>query len=185
MQATVTDSTILVEPISPTHWRTHGDLVVRALGKTFTVPSGYVTDFATVPRIAVWLIPRFGSYTIAAIFHDWLLTHELPAGRVTAREADALFLAVLRALDVPPYRRALMWTGVRYGSLFSRDSKRRQGWLADAPRVALYSGIFLASILPPLAMLVVGLALVVHGVFERIASTFSDRDEPTSGSLST
>jgi hypothetical protein len=176
---------LLVEPISSVLWRTHGDLVVEVSGQTFTVPSGYVTDFATVPRIAVWLIPRFGAYTIAAVFHDWLLTHELPAGRVTAREADALFLAVLRDLKVPPYRRALMWTGVRYGSLFSRDSKRRVGWLADAPWVALYSTLFMLSVLPPLAMLVVAAALAVYAVFEGVASIVSDRDKPTAGSLST
>lgn len=173
---------VLVEPMTPVLWKLNEE--VRYIGETdeFMVPAGYVTDFATIPRIAVWLIPRFGAYTPAAILHDFILTECVASGRVSAVDADGIFLRALRELKVPPYRRALMWTGVRWGSLFSGRTK---GWLSTAPRVLLYSAAFLASVLPPLAMLVVGAALVVHGAIERVSSILSDRDEPTSGSLST
>jgi hypothetical protein len=174
---------VIVEPISPILWKTHEDIIVRGDRETFVVPAGYETDFATVPRIAVWLIPRFGSYTIAAIFHDWLLTHAIPAGIVTSVDADNLFRRALRDLGVPPYRRNLMWTGVRWAAAFSR--RRSAGWWSTAPAVFGWSALFLASLVPPVAMIVVALALVVHGAIETFFSTFSKKDETTSGSLST
>jgi hypothetical protein len=170
---------VIVEPISPKLWVTHEEIRVKGDEEEFIVPAGYITDFATVPRIAVWLIPRFGVYTIAAIFHDWLLTHS----DVSSIDADNLFRRCLRDLGVPPYRRNLMWTGVRWAAGFSR--KRRAGWWRTMPAMLGWSALFLSTIVPPLAMIVVALALVVHGAVEFVFSSFSKKDETTSGSLST
>ena len=174
---------VLVEPISAIYWRLEEE--VRYIGETdeFIVPAGYVTDFATIPRIAVWLIPRWGAYTKAAILHDFILTNCVPSGRVSAVDADGIFLRALRELKVPPYRRALMWTGVRWGAAFSKY--RRASWWSTFPKVAAYSALFLGSVVPPLAMLVVAAALVVYGAMEYVASLFSAKDETTGGSLST
>lgn len=173
---------VLVEPVSPVLWRLEEE--VRYIGDRdeFIVPKGYVTDFATVPRIAVWLIPRFGSFTKAAILHDFLLTHCVPSGRVSSVDADGLFLRALRELRVPSYRRMLMWTGVRWAALFS--STRRPGWLRTFPRVLLGTLAFLASVVPPVAMVVVALAIAVHNVFELVTSWLLD-GKTEAGSLST
>jgi hypothetical protein len=40
-------------------------------GEIFTVPAGYTTDFATSPWWAWSIFPRIGTYTKAAVFHDW------------------------------------------------------------------------------------------------------------------
>jgi hypothetical protein len=174
---------VLVEPISPIYWRLHEEIRILGEKETFVVPAGFVTDFATVPRIAVWLIARFGLWTLPAIFHDWLLTARVRQGLVSSVDADALFRRTMRELKVPPYRRNLMWTGVRWAALFNKS--RRPGWLSTAPEMMLYTIIFLLSVIPPLAMIVVALALVVHGAFEFVASAFSKKDEVTTGSLST
>lgn len=174
---------LIVEPISPVLWKTIEPVTVKIGIAEFVIPAGYITDFATVPRIAVWLIPRFGAYTIAAIFHDWLLTHELPAGRVTAVEADRLFLLALRALKVPPVRRHLMWTGVRWGAAFSK--RRNAEWWKTLPDVTVGTLAVLSTVVIPVAMIGVGLALAVYGVVEFVVSSVSARDETTSGSLST
>ncbi len=170
---------VVVEPVDAVTWRLVERLIYRGEEEIFLIPAGYVTDFATVPRVAVWLIPRFGSYTKAAILHDFLLTDT----EVSSVDADNLFRRALRELGVPPWRRTLMWTGVRWGAAFNR--RRRAGWWRTAPAVFLWSLLFLATIVPPLAVVVVALALVCHGVVENIASTFSPKDETTSGSLST
>jgi hypothetical protein len=171
-----TPPVILVEPLSPVTWLLHSDLVYRGESETFTVPAGYVTDFATVPRIAAWLIPRFGAYTRAAILHDWLLTDS----DVSSVDADNLFRRALRELRVPPVRRTLMWVGVRWGAAFSK--RRRAGWWRTAPAVLAYSlpALLLA---PVFAAVAVGLA--AYGIVEFIASSLSPKDETTSGSLST
>jgi Protein of unknown function (DUF1353) len=137
-------------------------------GDSFTVPAGYVTDFASVPRVAVWLIPRFGRYTRAAILHDWLLTDALPAGLVTSVDTDGIFRAVLRELGTPPVKRWLMWTGVRWGAAFNR--RRRAGWGSTAPAVASITTAVLGTVLIPAAMILVGAALVLYGVAEAIAT---------------
>lgn len=175
------DSRVLVEALDATRWRLAETLVYEGEVDRFVVPAGYVTDFATVPRIAVWLIPRFGNYTRAAILHDWLLTDALPAGMVTARDADGIFRRVLRELGVPVSRRSLMWVGVRLGSLFSRNPKRRVDWHKDAPRVVL--GVVAYSWLS-VPMAVVGLALAVWAAIELVV-TFVTGRKPSTGSLST
>ena len=170
---------IVVEPVSPIAWRLLEP--VRYIGEEeiFEIPAGFITDFATVPRIAVWLVPRWGSFTIAAIFHDWLLSHS----GVSSVDADNLFRRALRELRVPPVRRTLMWVGVRWGAAFSK--RRRAGWWRTAPAVLLYSVLFILSTVPPLAMLAVAAGLLVYGSIEWIVSSLSPKDETTSGSLST
>src|SRR4051812_37782233 len=125
-------TTVTVRRVSDQLWEVVEPLVYRGRGDTFVVPAGFRTDFATVPRLVVWLIPRFGRYTLAAILHDWLVTTGLVTGVVSARDADGLFRRALRELDVPPVRRWLMWTGVRWGSA---AAGHRAGWWRDAPRV--------------------------------------------------
>jgi hypothetical protein len=94
-------------------WEVVEPLVYRGRRDTFVVPAGFRTDFASVPRVVVWLIPSFGRYTPAAVLHDWLVTTGLDTGAVSSRDADGLFRRVLRELEVPPVRRWLMWCGVR------------------------------------------------------------------------
>ena len=38
-----------------------------------TIPAGFITDFASIPRIARWLLPQTGHSARAALLHDWLL----------------------------------------------------------------------------------------------------------------
>lgn len=171
-----TPPVVTVEPISSVLWLLHSPLTYRGERDTFVVPAGYVTDFATVPRIAAWLIPRFGVYTRAAILHDWLLTDS----DVSSVDADNLFRRCLRELKVPPVRRTLMWVAVRWGAAFSR--KRRAGWWRTAPAVLAYSAPALILV-PFFAAVAVGLAL--YGMAEWLVSSLSPEDETTTGSLST
>jgi hypothetical protein len=142
---------------------------------TFEVPAGYRTDFASVPRIAVWLIPTFGRYTAAAILHDYLITDQIPAGRVSSIDTDGLFRRVMRELGVPPVKRWLMWAGVRWGALV--NPTRRAGWWRTAPQVLVITALAL-PLAPVMAAVAVG--LVAYGLVEAIAT----RGEHT-GTLST
>lgn len=169
-------SRVVVQPLDPVRWMLLEPVVYHGETETFTVPAGYVTDFATVPRIAVWLIPRFGAYTMAAILHDWLLTDS----EVSSVDADNLFRRVLRELKVPPVRRTLMWVGVRWGAAFSK--RRRAGWWRTAPAVLVYT---LPALLLAPAMLAVAITLAAYGIVEFVVSSVSPKDESTTGSLST
>jgi Protein of unknown function (DUF1353) len=174
---------VLVEPATPVVWRLWEELRYQGDEEEFIVPQGFLTDFATIPRIAVWLIPRFGAWTKAAVLHDWLLVGHVRKGLMSSVDADNLFRRVLREEGVPPYRRNLMWTGVRWAALFSKY--RRPGWFSTFPAMMFYTIVFLLTIIPPLTMLVVAVALAVHGAVELVISAISPKDDATSGSLST
>jgi Protein of unknown function (DUF1353) len=110
-----TTAAVSVSQINPTDWKLTEELVYEGRAQKFTVPIGFVTDFASVPRIFFWLIPSYGAYTKAAILHDFLC-HTAVVGRA---DADGLFLRTLRELDVPFVRRWLMWAAVRFNSRLS------------------------------------------------------------------
>lgn len=156
--------TVTVRRRDDDRWVLVDPLVYRGTRDTFIVKAGYVTDFATVPRPLVWLIPRFGRYTLAAILHDYLCDG-LPSKRFTSRDVDGLFRRVLRELDVPPLRRWLMWCGVRWGAL--ANPRRRPGWRADCLPVFGLTLVALPIVVPAALLILVGLAL--YSVVEAVA----------------
>lgn len=157
---------VVVEQLDDTRWRLIEP--VRYIGSvdTFDVPAGYVTDFASVPRVAVWLIPVFGRYTLPAILHDRLLTDYLASGAITSNDVDGLFRRAMREMGVPPVKRWLMWAGVRWGALF--NPVRRAGWARSAPGVIAVSVLALPVVGLPIAG--VGVGLVLYGAAELLAT---------------
>lgn len=83
--------------------------------KTVTVPAGFLTDFASVPRFFWRVLPPTGPYGKATVIHDYLYSLK-PTDRLAV---DQIFLDAMRALRVPPLTRWTMYAAVR---LF--------GWLA-------------------------------------------------------
>jgi hypothetical protein len=105
------DGNIAVKQIDAEAWELLEEVTYRGRAETFTVPVGFRTDFASVPTVFVWLIPRYGVYTKAAIVHDYLC-REAPVDRA---DADGLFRRALRELGVSVLRRWIMWAAVRAG----------------------------------------------------------------------
>lgn len=157
---------LTVSRVDADTWALVDDLVYQGRWERFVVPAGFRTDFATVPRVVAWLIPRFGAYTLAAILHDWLVTEGLRTGAVTSRDADGIFRRVMRESGVPVLRRWLMWTGVRWGAL--ADARRRSGWWISAPGVLAISLLAAPLVLPPAVLILPG--LVVLAVAERVVA---------------
>ena len=80
-----------------------------------TVPVGFETDFASVPRPFWAILPKWGKYGNAAVIHDWLYWEQ---GRPRPA-ADAVLLEGMVVLGVSAVVRQTIYTAVR---LF--------GWLA-------------------------------------------------------
>jgi hypothetical protein len=152
---------LTVSRVDADTWALVDDLVYKGRRDRFVVPAGFRTDFATVPRVVSWLVPRFGTYTLAAILHDWLCTEGIRSGAVTSREADGIFRRVMRESGVPVLRRWLMWTGVRWGAL--ADEPRRTGWPASAPGVLAISLLAAPVVVPPAIAIVPGLLVFAAG----------------------
>lgn len=94
-------------------------------GRAFTIPAGFRTDLASVPRILPGLFRllfRSELHTArAAVLHDFLYA----SGAVTRREADALFYEALRATHEGTVGAWAMWLGVRAGGWFAWRGHRR------------------------------------------------------------
>jgi hypothetical protein len=76
-----------------------------------TVPEGFPTDLASIPRIFRLLIAvKNGKHRAPAIVHDWLCRLGLEFSRVTA---DKIFLEAMAVMGVPKWRRYAMYWAVR------------------------------------------------------------------------
>ena len=157
-------------------WGLTKSLTYHATMRDFTVEPPMRTDFASVPRMFVWFLPRYGRYTKAAILHDHLWQHEVGHG-ISRREADGILRQAMRQLEVPFFRRWIMWTAVRWVSLFKRGD--REGWLRDAPIVVPIT-LLSAPILLPAAVAVM-VSLVVFWIIEWITYPFLQLAEMVRG----
>jgi Protein of unknown function (DUF1353) len=162
--------TVAVRSSGAERWELLEPLAYRGRRQRFVVPAGFRTDLATVPRVLVWLVPRWGLYTQAAVLHDWLCTEGVATGAVTARDADGLFRRVMRESGVPVVRRWLMWSGVRWSAL--TDPRRRRGWVLSAPGVLAITLLAAPLVLPPVLLLMP--ALFAYGAVERVVSGAAD-----------
>jgi hypothetical protein len=155
---------LTVSRVDADTWELVDELVYQGRCERFVVPAGFRTDFASVPRVVTWLVPRFGAYTLAAILHDWLCSEGIRSGAVTSREADGIFRRVMRESGVSVLRRWLMWAGVRWGAL--TDERRRAGWVFSAPGVLAITVLAAPLIVPP--GIVILPSLLVFAVAERV-----------------
>lgn len=95
-------------PLNGRRWRLSGSLVFYLGDLTFTVPDGTVTDLASVPRLLWVAFPPFGTYTYAAVLHDWAYQSGLPR-----HLADGLFLTAMKASGTHLFTRSAMYLAVR------------------------------------------------------------------------
>lgn len=124
------------------------------------MPPGFITDFATVPRILHWLTLPYGAYTRAAVLHDWLIVSEIPAERVTSRDTDGIFRRVMQDLGVPWAKRWVMWAAVRAASLTSPHRAYGRDFHKDAPKVFGMLILSAPVILPGVVGVLLSLSLV-------------------------
>ena len=89
------------------------------------------TDFASVPDLFTWLVPKTGNHLPPALIHDGLINPGGPAtyistdGHVIDRaDADRVFRAGMRDSHVPLVRRWLVWSAVTLGTIWSGSA----GW---------------------------------------------------------
>lgn len=78
--------------------------------EVITVPTGYVTDLASVPRIFWNIVPPHGKYAKAAIVHDYLYSRAIK----TKDYADNIFYEAMGVLCVPMWKRKVMYLAVKY-----------------------------------------------------------------------
>jgi hypothetical protein len=110
-----------------------------------TVPAGFVTDLASIPRWCWTILPPDGPWVKAAIVHDFLYAtagtgewKKRTDGRTraepyTRREADDIFREGLENRGVDSFRRSILWAAVRIGGAggWGRDDSRQPRWVSE------------------------------------------------------
>jgi hypothetical protein len=177
------DSELSIRGAGPRTWELTMPLIwTGTKGDTFVVPTGFVTDFASVPRFLHWLVSPYGAYTRAAVLHDWLLVslaewdrerkHGGPSGLgnpdlslpgrqppANSRDADGIFRRVMHDLGVPWSTRWLMWAAVRAAALFNPRRAYGRQFAKDAPRVLAVALLAIPVALPGALGVIVSLGL--------------------------
>lgn len=114
---------ISVSDITLTHkragvWLVDEPIVFEDGLMRLTVPAGFETDLASVPR-ALWSVfPPYGDHLKAAVVHDYLYRYNT----ISRARCDAIFLAVMARYGVPAWKRWCMYGAVR---LFGGPAYRR------------------------------------------------------------
>ena len=107
-------------PSESSEWVVDNPLVfVSDLLGTITVPEGFTTDFASVPRLPV-AYAIFGDVAHApAVIHDYLYSETVYA----RSDCDAVFLEAMEAAGISWWKRRMMWLAVRAAGWAVRSKK--------------------------------------------------------------
>lgn len=80
--------------------------------EVITVPAGFVTDLASIPRLFWNIFPPYDKYAKAAIIHDYLYVNSIN----TKKYADNIFLEAMTVLGVETWRKYIIyWAVVLFG----------------------------------------------------------------------
>lgn len=85
------------------------------LGGSVVVDTGTITDLASIP-----FLPRHRTWSRAAVVHDGLYQ----SNGVTRKQADDVLREAMIVLDVPAWRRGVVYIGVRVGGWKAWDKHR-------------------------------------------------------------
>ena len=98
------------------------------------VPEGFVSDLASIPFGARWLIPKAGKNAQAAVCHDKCYrdgtmtiridgkTKDVPVSRGMA---DSMMYQAMRALKVKAWRRELIFRALKVGGWYRWNQLRK------------------------------------------------------------
>ena len=74
-----------------------------------TVQKGFRTDLASVPFPFTFFIPKDGTHSPAAVWHDFGYATQT----MERKDVDMIFLEFMKDLEVPLWKRQIMYRAVR------------------------------------------------------------------------
>lgn len=96
-----------------------------SMGKSniiLTVPTGFVTDYASIPRGFWGIASPQDVYSEAAVVHDYLYWTQ----SCTRKQADNIFYIAMKEASVNPFRRWFIYHAVRAAGQNSWDENQKQ-----------------------------------------------------------
>lgn len=92
------------------------------LNRVITIPTGFCTDFLSIPWLVQNLLHPVGEYDEGAVLHDFLYR----TGGVTRKEADDALLEAMDCAFSPRWHRYVIWAGLRLGGWVVWNEYRRK-----------------------------------------------------------
>lgn len=90
-------------------WRLLTELAYNSqLHGMIVVPAGFVTDFASVPRMPIVFLLAGDTAHASAVVHDYLVRVQFPACKISWARAADVFLEAMKHEKTPAWRRAIM-----------------------------------------------------------------------------
>jgi len=123
-------SALQVARLPDGQWRLLAPLRYQSavLGALIEVPTGFLTDLASVPRLPLAYLLAGDTAHEAAVVHD----HLYQVQRCTRAQADAVLYEAMAVTGEPAWRRWLMWSAVRTGGWWAwRTGPRRYSRLLN------------------------------------------------------
>ena len=85
-------------------------------GTVYTVPKGFATDLASIPKGLWSIFPPHGLYLSASILHDFFCVSSF----ISRKNGDHLFLEAMEYSNVSKLKRYVIYLAVRSYSLIMR-----------------------------------------------------------------
>ena len=111
------------------------DIGEEGSGDSVKVVPGFMTDFASIPRLFWIILPKWGKYGNAAVVHDWIYWIQTR----TRKEADDIMREGMEVLGVPRWQRVFIYYAVRwFGGLAWKRNRwdREAGFIRVDPNVS-------------------------------------------------
>jgi Protein of unknown function (DUF1353) len=86
------------------------------------VPVGFITDFASIPRIFWTIVSPIDEYAKAAVIHDYLYY----TGMFSKAESDLIFKEAMKVLDVKEWKIFCIYNAVKYFGWLAWWKHRRE-----------------------------------------------------------
>lgn len=104
-------SDVCIKPYQNYKYLTCGDIKFKIENQDYTIPKHFITDLASIPRIA-WPImsPSHSKLIRPAIVHDWFYRQTC---EFTRQQTDLIFYSMLIDEGVSPFKASVMYYSIR------------------------------------------------------------------------
>lgn len=85
------------------------------------VPTHFVTDFASIPRIFWAILSPMDEYAKAAVLHDWLYY----TGKFSKKETEKIFREAMNVIKTPKWKIFFVYWAVYYFGFMAWNKHRK------------------------------------------------------------
>jgi hypothetical protein len=158
-------TTLQVEHVDGKTWRLLQPLVWKGSWQYIVIRAGFETDFASIPKLARWLLDNAGRNAEAGVLHDaaWRESKRKNP-RIDPWFADGMLRRGLRETGSTALTRTLIWFGVRTAAMV-RGRFGKQGPNFRRKVLQLLGVVILGAVSALGPTIVAGVGLVVFFVF--------------------